>query len=122
MDLFSGIGFFNDHFLLFRTLIVSFQHSTLSSNIMHEFAVFPDLSVRLRNFDKSLSRFFELASSYVQEKRDLLLSSQLLTYVLFKGIIFIKIFRFHSDLSWIHWSDYSKLNSLPNSFHFILFS
>ncbi|EJD76128.1 hypothetical protein LOAG_16865 [Loa loa] len=59
------------------------RDSTLSTNIMHEFAIFPDLSLRLRNFDKSMSRFFELASSYIQEERDLLLSSQLLTYLNF---------------------------------------
>uniref|UniRef100_A0A0R3RXV6 Protein NRDE2 homolog n=1 Tax=Elaeophora elaphi TaxID=1147741 RepID=A0A0R3RXV6_9BILA len=59
------------------------RSSTLPANIMHELSIFPDLSLRLRNFAKSISRFFELASSYKQEKRDLLLSSQLLTYINF---------------------------------------
>ncbi|KAK6104450.1 NRDE-2 necessary for RNA interference family protein [Brugia pahangi] len=59
------------------------RDSTLPANIMHEFAIFPDLSLFLRNFEKSISRFFELASNYMQEKRDLLLSSQLITYLNF---------------------------------------
>lgn len=69
---------------------------------MHEFAIFPDLSLRLRNFDKSMSRFFELASNYIQEERDLLLSSQLLTYVL-QGVI-ISVVKFSDLVHFIYWS------------------
>lgn len=94
---------------------------------MHEFAIFPDLSLRLRNFDKSMSRFFELASNYIQEERDLLLSSQLLTYVL-QGVI-ISVVKF-SDLVhfiywsyWIHWSSsYCKLSLVCISFLFYFIS
>uniref|UniRef100_A0A915PXI6 Uncharacterized protein n=1 Tax=Setaria digitata TaxID=48799 RepID=A0A915PXI6_9BILA len=56
---------------------------TFPANIMHEFTIFPDLSLRLKNFDKMVSRFFDLAFNYMQEERDLLLSSQLLTYLIF---------------------------------------
>lgn len=66
---------------------------------MHEFGIFPDLSLRLRDFVKSLSRFFELASSYVQNERDLLLSSQLLTYVLLDVTVVIKFLVCHLILN-----------------------
>ncbi|KAM3718596.1 putative Golgi apparatus membrane protein-like protein [Dirofilaria immitis] len=59
------------------------RDSILSANIMYEFAIFPDLSLKLKNFDGWTCRFLELASSYIQEERDLLLSSQLLTYLNF---------------------------------------
>lgn len=53
----------------------------LPANVMYQFGIFPSLSLQLKNFDKFVKRFFELACCYVQEERDLLLSSQLLTYV-----------------------------------------
>ncbi|KAL3995282.1 NRDE-2 necessary for RNA interference family protein [Acanthocheilonema viteae] len=63
--------------------VIYARDSILSANIMHEFSIFPDLSLHLRNFAKSVNRFFELASSYIEKERDLLLSSQLLTYLNF---------------------------------------
>ncbi|VDN03177.1 unnamed protein product [Thelazia callipaeda] len=50
------------------------------TNIMHEFTLFPDFSVGLKDIDKFLNRCFDLVSVQVEgQVRDLVLSSQLLT-------------------------------------------